>query len=170
MKKEEIEALNIRAIKYRGTVLNEICVLEKYMDNFITDYFTSNHPHKSFEMQLLIVGDNRISFESKRQVFHFLAETYYSDWYGNYTSPRNLISKKGVFVMNKDFTFVIEQRNILAHRILDVRGQKENDPNLYFLTYKNELKEEPMSEESFIELISVIQELSLYLFYGVTKK
>ena len=139
-------------------------MLEKFIDLYITDYFTNSDEHKSFEMQLLIVGDNRISFESKRQIFHFLAEKYDKEWYTSYKSVKYSVVKKDVVVMNKDLVYIIEQRNVLAHRILDTSPEAlADDKGIYFLTFKNELAEIYFTEKTFIELKVMIGNITKHL-------
>jgi DNA-directed RNA polymerase subunit F len=62
--------------------------------------------------------------------------------------------------------YAIEQRNVLAHRILDTRPiTGKNLNSIYFLTYNNELDRIEFNEEIFEELKEVIQKLSEHFFY-----
>jgi len=140
-------------------------MLEKFIDVYITDYFTNSDEDKSYEMELLILGDNRISFENKRQIFHFLAEKYDNAWYTSYKSIRYLSSKKNSIPMNKDLIYIIEQRNVLAHRVLNMdEVALSDDEGITFLTFKNELSGVRFTEQTFMELKEMIQKLTKYFF------
>ncbi|NOW97959.1 hypothetical protein [Mucilaginibacter sp. SG564] len=157
---EEMYAL---AAKYRGNIINEMTWMEKFVDSYITNYFTSDET-KVVDMHLLFLGDNRISFDAKRQIFIHLAMKYDLLWYNEYKSFRVHPEPKKFYSMNNDLDYLTQQRNILAHRIVDTTedGRLDNE-KISFLSFKNEAKTIPFSEETYIEMMFTIRDLTKYL-------
>ena len=67
--------------------------------------------------------------------------------------------------MNKDLIYIIEQRNVLAHRVLNMdEVALSDDEGITFLTFKNELSGVRFTEQTFMELKEMIQKLTKYFF------
>jgi hypothetical protein len=161
------------AAKYRGEVLNEVAWMEKFLDEYIAKYFTSGNQKLLSEMHLLFLGDNRVTLENKRQIFYYIADNNDKTWYDEYESARTLSDKKGKPekpTLNKDLVWIIEARNVLAHRIVDTteEGIHDND-KISFLAYKNEMTKYPMSSSDFGELMFTIKRITAFLHQRTSK-
>lgn len=156
------------AAKYRGNVLNEMSYLEKLIEVYIADYFTNGNLNKSNDMHLLILGDNRISYESKRQIFNEIAVKNNYEWYISYTGIKNHpkpTKSKPSIGMNKDLIHVIEQRNLLAHCIVDTSDKARNENNkISFLRFKNDIQSFDFDNNSYSELMFIIKDLTKHLY------
>jgi hypothetical protein len=152
-------------IKMRGVVLHQMSHLEKAIDNYIIYHLTDrNDEFKVSQMQLLIFGDNRITLESKRQIFTNIAENHDSKWYKSYQPIRKIQAKKGTILMNKDLVYVIEQRNVFAHCVpATTQKAYDNLNEVGFLKFKDKPEHIFYSNEKFIELETTIVALSRYI-------
>ncbi|MBG9377929.1 hypothetical protein I5907_16935 [Panacibacter sp. DH6] len=153
-------------LKYRGVVIHQMSHLEKALDTYIAHYLTDNNEVKISEMQLLIFGDNRMTMESKRQIFHYIAQHHDNWWYKNYKPVREVESKKGSVLMNKDLTWVIEQRNVFAHCIPDTRYEAylETD-SVGFLKFKDKEERIQFTQDEFNILELTILNLVNYFMH-----
>ena len=151
------------AAEYRGSIINETIWLEKRMDDYIAYYFCDD-VNRTQEMHLLFWGDNRMSFEGKKQIFDYIARKHDLDWYKQYISLRSAPVKKGSISMNNDLCYIMEQRNILAHCVLDLRKDARNKEKgtVSFLRFKNEEKRFEFTVEIFNEIRMTLINLSSY--------
>lgn len=151
------------AAKYRGEIINETIWLEKRMDDYIAYYFCDD-TDRNREMHLLFLGDNRMSFEGKKQIFDFIARTHDIEWYQSYKSRRSTSVKKGSIAMNNDMCYIMEKRNLLAHCVLDSsESARAKDIGVVsFVRYKNEEKKFEFTESIFREIREVLYDLSFY--------
>ena len=151
------------AIRYRGSVINDVAWLEKLIDNFIIFHFTKEET-KIIEMQLLLFGDNRLIFENKRQIFDYIAMKHHYDWYLGYETIREGLPKSKSIAMNKDLVWVIEERNKFTHLLLDSTEAGRNKVDtIGFLKFKNSPEVFEYKETQFKELMFVIYNLSNYI-------
>lgn len=163
-KNERLEQITQTAIKYRGEILERMSWLEKFIDIYITNYLTKKDNYKAQEMQLLIFGDNRISLESKRQIFQRIAEANDLLWFKAYKSVRKIESKKDSIIMNKDLVYVIEQRNVFAHCIADTTDKgTSNLDAIGFVKFKDKGETIWYDNYKFQELANVIVYLTNYI-------
>lgn len=152
--------LNQLSEKYRGEILNEISWLEKLIDTYIASHFTKGDEQLIVEMQLLLFGDNRMTFENKKQVFQWIAENKDHDWYYSYRSMQDREFKTKDFEMNADLDYVIQNRNIFAHCLLDDSKKAQlDDDNLTFFRFKNDVKRFSFDDKSYRTLLSTIKYL-----------
>jgi hypothetical protein len=63
---QPIDKIHVRVIRYRGMIIHEITILEKYMDMFLCNYFCES-PEKMDEFIDIILG-TRISLDGKRKI------------------------------------------------------------------------------------------------------
>jgi hypothetical protein len=131
--KEAAEYLNNKVIGYRGKIINDTIVLERTIDNFLAIYFTQHEldskPGESLfqEMLDLIFSNERMSLGSKIEVFCEIIKKHYPDFLK--ANPN----------VNKDLSFIIQQRNILAHYLFDFSEEAIAARNLKvdFIKQKN---------------------------------
>jgi hypothetical protein len=142
--------------------------LELLINLYIAKFFCGVNKIKVEEMILLILGDERMSLSSKAQVFYFIASNHDQKWYQSYVSIRKHPDKKKVYSMNNDLTFVIEERNIFAHRVLDDGNLVDNVPfpknELRFVRLKNEMEPLDYTDKKYNEIVNVILHLQHHLF------
>jgi hypothetical protein len=158
--------MNNKSIEYRGRILHAICDLELLLNTYIAIYFCGCETPLSEEMQNVVLGDDRISLSSKAQIFHFLATTHHNEWFKQYVSPRPPEPKKKAYSMNSDLMYVIEQRNIFAHRVLDrdfyeeITNEPTKDGDVRFLKFKNLIYPLDFNDASINDLYRVISRLA----------
>jgi hypothetical protein len=157
-----------QSIKYRGTILELMSVLEAWLGVYLAQYFCGNNKDKVRNIQLLLFGDERITLSNKAQVFHFIATEYDKIWYDNYISNRPKQAKKLAYTMNQDLVYIIEQRNIFAHRLMahknldHISTKPENV--LRLARVKNEFAPLDYDVELFNLICKTISTLSLHLY------
>lgn len=154
-------------IKYRGIIIHQMSHLEKALDTYIATYLTGGDQTKIGEMQLLIFGDNRITLESKRQIFQYIAEHHDNHWYNSYKPVRTSIaSKKKSNPFNKDLVWVIEQRNIFAHCIPDTSNEAYlKQDSVGFIKFIDKAEVFHFTYENFMELENTILALTRYFMH-----
>lgn len=95
------------ASQTRGVLINQVILLERLIDRYISEYFC-NVPDRATELMDMILATKRITFDSKAQVFRAILDKIYPD------------KKKENAGIAKDLQFIAEERNMLAHFFLDV--------------------------------------------------
>ncbi len=160
-----------QSIECRGTVLHFMANLELLINLYIAKFFCGKDGTKMEEMILLILGDERMSLSSKAQVFHFIASHHDKKWYESYVSIRVHPDKKKSYSMNNDLVFVIEERNVFAHRVLDNGKLISTSPIpvrvLRFARLKNEIEPLDYTDKKYYEIVEVALTLSGHLFPSV---
>jgi hypothetical protein len=156
-----------KSIYWRGLVLHEISMLELMINAYIGIYLCGKeNPDKILDMVNLFLGDDRTSLSSKSQVFYWISSNKDKTWYSNYTSIRIPDPKKAAYGLNSDMSWVIEQRNIFAHRVV---SDEILTPDLMqkgiirYVKFKNEMDVLDYSEQSFKILIGTIINLTKYV-------
>ncbi len=150
-----------QCVEFRGYVLEYISALEYSLNEYIADFFCEENKSKAEAMQLLILGDDRMSLSAKAQVFYQIAKTYDKKWYDAYNPP-------DAASMNNDLVKAIEQRNIFAHRIADVNAfVKEGLPKgtIRFIKFKNSLEAIEYDKEKFKNLLDMILKLINHFYH-----
>ncbi|SFA58530.1 hypothetical protein SAMN04488511_11991 [Pedobacter suwonensis] len=162
---EKFKDLHEKASWLRGEFLNRFSWLEKCIDNYIAKHFAGDDVQKQIDMHLLFLGDNRVTMDNKKQIFHFLAESYDLEWYKSYKSEIfEIPSKKRAIAMNRDLTELIVVRNIFAHRIVELNPE-EGKKNGYvgFATYKNYKDVTYIGDEYFLRMINAMYSITDYV-------
>jgi hypothetical protein len=95
------------ASQTRGVLINSIILLERLMDKYISEYFCDT-PDRATELMDMILSTRRITLDSKADVFRVILDKLYPE------------KKKENSAIAKDFKFIVEERNMLAHYFLDV--------------------------------------------------
>jgi len=153
-----VEKVNL-SIQYRGKVIHNISFLEMAMNAYIAYYFCGDDDKKMTDMIVLILGDERTSLSSKAQIFHKLAISYDKTWYDSYISIRKPIDKKVKFyTMNQDMVYIIEERNVFAHRIFDsgiFTDEELPDDIIRFTRFKNEIQPIDYDKNKLDELLQL---------------
>ncbi|MEI2749835.1 MAG: hypothetical protein V9E88_13920 [Ferruginibacter sp.] len=142
------------AHRVRGIIINEVVLIERLMDRFIANHFTADDK-KQMELIELIFATKRISFESKRQIFKFLAEKYYSS---KFTDLEKLVARL------KDIEDI---RNIVAHYMLDTteKGYENLKNNIIgFVKFHNNTEIITYSNDKVKEIFKMIREHQKILF------
>lgn len=153
-----------KANHLRGGVMGDLILIEKLIDGYIADHFCSSHLMAK-EMHLLILGDNRMSFESKKQVFQQIVIKHDLHWSKSYHSYRNDDRKKGRVPLFGDLDYVITKRNILAHCWLDtsVINEPLKAEKLVFVRFKNDIEEFDFSEKMIEELNQILYTIADFI-------
>jgi hypothetical protein len=159
MNKYNFELLETSMI-YRGKMLHYMSMLELVMNIYIANHFCGKDNDKINDMQLLILGDDRMSFKSKMDVFIFIAKKYDSEWYKTYKG----VGKE----LRVDLTHAMEQRNVFAHRVADnedspLSGQKLDKAIVRYVSYKNSIGTEEYGNEKFIALLTMVVDMSKFI-------
>jgi len=151
------------AAKYRGEVINETIWIEKSVDVYIAKYFCKNEAIGK-EMHLMILGDNRMTFENKKQVFDFLAKKHEMDWYQSYNSIRDNSRKKNRVPLAGDLDYIIGERNVLAHCMLDVSKEalELGDGTIRFRRFKNDYQAFDFNEEKLNLIHKILYDIGTF--------
>lgn len=154
------ELLSI-ASKFRGEIINETIWIEKCIDIYLATYFCNNE-FKKLEMHLLIFGDNRMSFENKKQAFDYLAKKTDLEWYKSYISTRDDSRKKGRIPLASDLDYIILNRNILAHCMLDLSksNRETNDDIFTLIRFKNDKQHHMFTPELLKQLHNILRDIT----------
>lgn len=166
MTQDEYRRFVERSILYRGKILHDFSMLEQLLDFYIAKHFCGEDTKKNYDLQLLLLNDEKLKFSSKAQIFHYIASRYDEQWYNNYQSKRSVLSAKRANALNEDLLYVIEQRNIFAHRVLNNDEYTSNQPsngNVAFIRFSDEIEVVEYSEERFVELSNLINAITDYL-------
>lgn len=113
---------------YRGQIINDLIYLERLIDETISRHFC-NDIEKRKEFFELIIANERMSFNSKIQVFEYLFRKYQKNFISNFPAVFSDIKKLN------------EERNIVAHYLLDTsddgqeKMRKEN--KIGFVKFRN---------------------------------
>lgn len=120
------ESLKSKIILLRGSFIENFSELESMLDLNIVNYFSNNEITRN-DLELLIIKTNRITTESKRQIFDFIAKNRFSKRYNKYKRFHSYLIK------------LIEFRNIIAHYVADYSIEAVNSQNeqISFIKYKN---------------------------------
>jgi hypothetical protein len=152
-----IDHMNLidQSVYYRGVVIHKMSLLEQFINIYLSTHFCGANTTESEEMQLLILGDDRMSLSSKVHVFKHISEKHEKEWLNSYVK-----GSKGFF---KDLTHSIEQRNIFAHRTIDVTAgihRVHLPPNtVRFVKFKNEIGSTDYDEQTFKAFTVMLDEL-----------
>jgi hypothetical protein len=156
---DNIDQNSRASIIWRGRVLDGISRLEFLLNYYIAEYFCSD-PERVKEMILIILGDDRVSLGGKCQMFYAISQVKHSKWYNDYVSIRIPDKGKKPYSMNSDLVWVIEQRNIFAHRIVSYDLDISNyNTSTQFVQLKNQYNYTVYYKSDFDSLISVIENL-----------
>lgn len=143
-----------RCVRMRGFFIEYISALEYSLNTYLSEYFCGENKSKSEDMQLLILGDDRMSLSAKAQVFHHIAKNHDTDWYESYQAYGKS--------MNADLVKAIEERNIFAHRIADVDFFIKNDlpiGTVRFIKFKNSIEAIEYNDDKFNKLLNMTMNL-----------
>jgi len=130
----------------RGKVIGKSIYLEKMIDKWLSEYFC-NHKGRADDLFYLILCHDRLGFEAKRQVFCYIVEHKCTEFFRAHPT------------LNKDLSFIIEQRNILAHYTIDTTDEGLDAIDVGFLKVKNKQLRVPFSQEKIQDLY---QKLTFY--------
>lgn len=101
------KTLTKRASLLRGVVISAVIDIERLIDIYLADYFSVNQDKRHELLDLVLSASGGMAAEPKRVIFAALFMKHNRKFYED----------------NKDFfehlTFIIKQRNILAHYLLD---------------------------------------------------
>jgi hypothetical protein len=165
--KDYIELVE-KSIRYRGQILHLTTVLEAIINTYIVRHFCGGEESLEKDMQLLFLGDERVTLSNKSQIFLFLAENYNKTWYDSFVSSRIPPHKAKPYKMSSDLKLIIEERNIFAHRILDHSDnldyiKPKEEPVVRFVKLKNDIEPLDYTETDFIALSTMIANLTSFI-------
>jgi hypothetical protein len=123
----------------RGKVIGKAIYLEKTIDLWLSEYFCHNKG-RAEDLFYLILCHDRLGFEAKRQVFCYVVEHKCNDFFRKYPT------------LNKDLSYIIEQRNILAHYQIDSTVDGLDSIEVGFLKVKNKQLRVPFTKEKIEDL------------------
>jgi len=160
-----------QSIICRGTILHHITLLESLLNAYIAFHFCGKNKEKIEEMVLMILGDERMTLNSKAQVFYALATTHDKQWYESYKSFRVHPDKKKTYSMNNDLVYSIEERNVFAHRVLDKGDLIDNLPLpkgiLRFARLKNDYEALDYDEKKYHDLERTILNVCFHFYASI---
>lgn len=145
-----------KSIRFRGQILNDFANMELLLNMYIAKFFCGQNNDKINQMQILILGDERIGFKSKLDIFVQIAQNNDKQWYDSY----NAFGKH----MKADIFKAMEQRNILAHRIIDndVFLGVAPDDVIRLVMFKDDIAKTDYTEDSIRELSAMIHSLTFH--------
>lgn len=136
-----------KSIFIRGKVIGKAIFIEKLIDKWLAKYFCNNEDRSS-DLYNLILCHDRLGFEAKRQVFCYIVENKCPIFFKLHPT------------LNKDLAYIIEQRNVLAHYLIDTTEDAINATEVGFLKMKNKTTRVEFSLEKIENLYKLLE------FYG----
>jgi hypothetical protein len=113
----------------RGKIIEQAIYIERFIDYYIANYFCGDK-RKSFELIDIIISTNKITFDSKLEVFKTITEKYNNQFLINNPQLINRIRK------------IIQVRNVFAHHqayLGDEALEKYEYQDVYtFIKFKND--------------------------------
>lgn len=140
--------LQLKSYYYRGQIIGDLIYLERQIDEFISKYLCDTE-EKQKEIFELILANERMSFNSKIQVFEFLCKKHEKDFYN---------SNPDIF---KDIKVLNDERNIVAHYFLDTsengkRGFLENE-KIGFIKFRNSTETLWRTNEDYLKYHGLLE-------------
>ncbi len=165
MEKNHTRILTDKANSHRGKILNAMANFEVLFNGYLAHHFCGNNLKKIEEMILIIFGDDRTTLSSKAQMFAHIATNHDNKWYNSYVSPRMQQPKKKPYTLNSDLVFIIQERNVFAHRYLTTGEDINENPTpkdvLRFVKFKNDLEPldytDKMLDEIFLTIMTILK-------------
>lgn len=154
---------------YRGQMMGEAIALEKRIDQFIAEHFCKTKRLQN-EMYLMFLGDNRISFDGKKQIFEWIAKKHHKEWAKSFSYDIYCDNTKGKSALSAALSFVIEQRNIMAHRMIRA-GHDDllEEDKITFLIVKNEVKPVEYTQEKVSYYAMLVLAISVHIGKKLTE-
>ncbi|RQO75565.1 hypothetical protein DBR43_09510 [Pedobacter sp. KBW06] len=113
------------AATLRGVILDGCILFERIMDKFISEYFADSEFKKNQLMEF-ILSTEKISFDSKRQIFISLTNHIFPDFKKQHPNFDKLLQE------------LVSIRNILAHaELLRNDQEREEEDSFSYIRYKN---------------------------------
>ncbi len=156
----EKDILTKKSIEQRGKILNAMANFEVLFNVYLAHYFCGSNTKKIEEMILIIFGDDRTTLSAKAQMFSHIATNHDKKWYDSYVSLRKPQHKKKPYSLNSDIVFIIQERNVFAHRYLttddDLNGNPTPKNVLRFVKFKNDLEPLDYTDEMLNDIYKTI--------------
>lgn len=106
-----------RAATLRGGILNGVILLERIIDSYLAAYFTADEVKRGELMSMLFAASNGMPMKQKTVLFKKLLKK----------NEETFFKENSEFF--KDIDYVIEQRNIFAHYLIET-GQSAIDDHI----------------------------------------
>ena len=133
-----IQQIQLSGYSYRGQIINDLIHLERLMDEFLSRHFCNDSERKK-EFFELIIANERMSFNSKIQVFEYVLKKHHN---------QIVIEYPDIF---SDIKKLNEERNIVAHYLLDTStdGIKmyEEFQKIGFVKFRNSTESLPRNND-----------------------
>ncbi len=139
-------------IRIRGSFINDICHLEKLIDETISRYFCDTN-EKRLQLLEIVLGNEKINFSNKVTTLKVLFDKHKP-------IPTIINENPNMF---KDIVSLIELRNILAHYMLDTSNAglaRAKKGTIGFMKYKHTTT---LISYTFDELKARVDEISKYV-------
>jgi len=145
---KHVIAMSDKSILWRGTFLEKITFLERTFDWYLATYFC-NTEEKAGELIHLIISNDRITYESKRQVLLVLINKHEPTFKAQF--PKYA----------KELQEINEFRNILAHYMLDTTPDGVtkfvDTGNLRYMKFKNDISFLEYSDSQYHEILDLVK-------------
>ena len=138
--------ITLTAIRCRGSFINDMCHLEKLIDETISRHFSATN-EKRGELLEVVLGNEKITFYNKIITLKILFEKHKPDIFINNTK------------MFKEILDLIELRNVLAHYMLDTTAEafvKYKEGKIGFVKFKHNTETIWYSPQDLINRIAEI--------------
>jgi len=169
MKKGYYDTVQISS-KYRGEILNVAIFLEKQLDTYIMNYFIGSDKNKRTEFTLFLLGTIKVGFQTKKEIFEHIATTYDADWLKTYKPVREINpesknkSKVQYHTLFSDLQYIIQQRNMVAHGVLDIsKNALEKDLDVITLIRHSDSKSFELTQKEMWKLTYLADAISLFI-------
>lgn len=131
----------------RGLVIQEIVLMERMMDAYISTYFC--HPDKRGEFMDLLISTKRITYEAK---VHIVREIL------NRVQPRKKDEHTKFY---KDLIFIAEERNMVAHYMSDasldvIEKFLEDKETVALIKFEKNMTRETFTKDRVTALINKV--------------
>ena len=104
------------AYRRRGELINQTIMLERAMDSFLAKYFC-NDTAKETELLEIFLSTTHVTFFAKQEVIMIILKKHIPEFVLAYPD------------VEKDLKEIMEERNIVAHSVLDFSDVNSNNKN-----------------------------------------
>jgi hypothetical protein len=161
---KEIEKISI---EWRGRLLHYMTHLELSINYCLMRHFCGDDVKKSEDFLIAVLGDDKLALMQKAQSFCEIAKRKNEKLYKDYKSTRTPDKGNKPHSLQSDLVWIIEYRNVFAHRVMGLSLSKENDniigEKISFVKVKNGIGANQITRDGFKELVELTKMLAKYI-------
>ncbi|HEY8784330.1 hypothetical protein [Flavobacterium sp. UBA6046] len=134
------------SIEFRGLIINEVTILERWIDVYIAYYFCTKQ-EKVNEMVELVLGNNRISLDGKRKLLDVILERQNPAIWKSYPN------------FHADMNTTMKERNFFAHNFVNFsdEGKARCDNEVGLIIYSHKTRTAWYDRKKIDEILTTIR-------------